>query len=374
MRIIYIAGVRIPTERAHGIHIMKMCEAFALLGHEVELAVPKRFNKIKKDPFDYYCVKRNFKLIKLPCLDLIPLDKYIGVMGLHIMEASFLFSLFFYLLDKKIDLLYIRDKLLLPLVFFKKNSIFEAHTFPKNPLFYAPFIKRVKRVVVITKKLKEQFGAKALVAPDGVDINKFKIQSPKSKIREKLGLPQDKKIVLYAGHLYVWKGVDTLLEAARNSQFTIPNLQFVFIGGTKEDIESFKVKAEGLKNVLIVGYKPHSEIPFWLRAADVLVLPNSGKEEISRHWTSPLKMFEYMASGAPIVASDLPSIREVLNSENAILVESDNPEALARGIVKALEDKSLSDRISERALSDVRQYTWLKRAEKILFQINHAKV
>lgn len=116
----------------------------------------------------------------------------------------------------------------------------------------------------------------------------------------------------------------------------------------------------------MVGHRPHQEIPYWLKAADVLVLPNSAKEKISRFYTSPLKLFEYMASGTPIVASDLPSIREVLNEKNAVLVKPDSPEFLTAGIMKVLENPYLSDKISKQAFQDVQNYTWEKRAEKIL--------
>ena len=85
-------------------------------------------------------------------------------------------------------------------------------------------------------------------------------------------------------------------------------------------------KAKGSENILVLGHKPHKTMPVFLKAADVLVLPNSAKEEISRSYTSPLKLFEYMASGRPIVASDLPSIREVLNENNSLLVSPDSSE------------------------------------------------
>ena len=76
MKIAYIQNVRIPTERAHGIQIMKMCEALARLGHDVELIVPRRSNLLKENPFNYYGIRKTFKIRKLPCLDLIPLNKY----------------------------------------------------------------------------------------------------------------------------------------------------------------------------------------------------------------------------------------------------------------------------------------------------------
>ena len=162
--------------------------------------------------------------------------------------------------------------------------------------------------------------------------------------------------------MYQWKGAKTLLEAARLSG---EDILFVFVGGTKKDIGAFKSQAGINKNILVAGHQPYQEIPFWLKAADLLVLPNSGEEDISRYWTSPMKMFEYMASGQPIVASDLPSLREVLNENNAVLVEPDNPKALAEGINKTLKNSAFSANISARALKDVQKYSWINRAKNI---------
>jgi glycosyltransferase involved in cell wall biosynthesis len=381
MKLIYIANARIPTEKAHGFQIMKMCESFALYNAndtnfyanatnkiEVELVIPKRFNKIQEDPFEYYGVKRSFKIKKLPCLDLIPLDKYLGNLGLWIESFTFLISAFFYLLFKKADFFYTRDKEILLLTLVKKNFIYEAHGFPQNYFLYSPFLKRLKRIVVITQKLKELFVKKGvpenkvLVAPDAVDLGEFDIKENQEDCRKKLNLPLDKKIVLYTGHLYSWKGVDTLAQA---SQYLPKNIEIYFVGGTPEDKKKFATRNSQFE-IKVIGQRPHSEIPYWLKAADVLVLPNTAKEDISKYWTSPIKMFEYMASKRPIVASDLPSIREILDENNSILVKPDDPESLAEGIKKMLEDKNLAEKISNQAFQDVQQYTWERRAENIL--------
>jgi GxxExxY protein len=181
----------------------------------------------------------------------------------------------------------------------------------------------------------------------------------KEKAREKLNLPIDKKIILYTGHLYSWKGVQTLADA---SKYLSNNCLVVFVGGTEEDIRNFQFPISNFQNVKLVGYRPHSEIPIWLKAADVLVLPNSGKEQISREFTSPMKLFEYMASGRPIVASNLPSISEILeDGKNALLFEPDNPQDLAEKINRILSDSNLSQRISTQAYEDVKNYSWDKR-------------
>jgi len=366
MKLIYTANIRVPTEKAHGIQIMKMCEAFAESG-EVELIVPQRLNPIKTDPFEYYGLARDFKIKKFFCLDLISLDKYIGHLALWIESVSFLFFLFPFIIFQKADIFYTRDKFLLPLCLFKKNLIFEVHTFPKNYFLYSPFLKRLKRIIVITQKLKDLLieqgisPDRILVAPDGVDLETFDIRETKEECRRRLNLSKDKKIILYTGHLYEWKGAQILAEA---SQYLPDDKAVYFVGGIKEDISRFKAQYSKFQ-IHIIGHKPYTEIPYWLKAADVLVLPNSGKKEISQHWTSPMKMFEYMASKRPIVASDLPSIREILNEENAVLVKSDDPEALVGGIKEILQSPEFSAKLSTKAFSDVQNYTWRKRAEKI---------
>jgi glycosyltransferase involved in cell wall biosynthesis len=265
------------------------------------------------------------------------------------------------------------------LSFLKKKLVFEAHRFsPKRSFFYKRFKNKNFKVVVVTKRLREDFikiGFKSeniLIAPDGVDLAEFDIEISKEEARNRVVLPLDAKIVMYTGHLFEWKGADILLQVAKlisNDQFLISKnneILFVFVGGTEHDIKSFIKKAEGLDNVLILGHKPHSQIPTYLKAADVLVLPNNDDEGIFSLYTSPLKLFEYMAAKRSIVASDLPSIREVLNDANAFLVKSGDPSALAEGICRAF----LDNQKIEMAFRDVQRYAWNKRAGDILFFLN----
>jgi glycosyltransferase involved in cell wall biosynthesis len=206
-----------------------------------------------------------------------------------------------------------------------------------------------------------------MVSPDGVDLEQFQITDTKESARAKLGLPQEAKLVVYTGHLYSWKGADTLADAASTLE---RGTLVLFVGGTENDVELFKGKYGEKGNVMILGNKPHDSIPLYLRAADVLALPNSGKEKISQLYTSPMKLFEYMASGTPIVASDLPSLREVLNDKNAVLVPPDSPMELARGLKELLADSGNASVLARQALGDVEQYDWKKRAGGILSYIS----
>jgi glycosyltransferase involved in cell wall biosynthesis len=106
-------------------------------------------------------------------------------------------------------------------------------------------------------------------------------------------------------------------------------------------------------------------------AADILVLPNTSNSMIS-NFTSPLKLFEYMTTGKPIVSSDLPAIKEILtDGENAVLVKAGNAKALASGIRRLLMDETLAEKISLQAQIDVHQFTWERRAQNILTFLNH---
>lgn len=365
MHILYVANARIPTEKAHGAQIMKMCEAFARLGHDVMLVIPWRFNPIKEDPFEYYGVERLFTIKKLPSIDLVDFGK----IGFLIQTFSFAKFAFLYSLFVKTDMVFSRDEIpLFYLSLIKKNVIYEAHTGTNN--FITRFLLRKKNIyiVAISQGLKEylqKIGCKKeiLVAHDGVDVKQFDVRISKEEVRKSLGIPLEKKIVMYIGRLGMWKGVETLLEA---SKLLTPdlNIQIVVIGGYEREIEPLQ---EQYPNVLFLGSRPYKDLAFNQQAADVLVLPNTGKDIISEKFTSPLKLFSYMASGTPIIASDLPSIREVLSEENAFLVVPDNPKKLFDEILNTLKSNNAQNR-AHNAKKDVNHYDWSNRAKLILNQ------
>lgn len=373
MKMIYLANARIPTEKAHGLQIMKMCEAFKNQGVDIELVVAKRINNQleKHDSFEYYGLNVKFPIKKLWLIDLVEWGKSFKGFSVPIQNTSFAISAFFYLLFKKTGIIYSRDEFsLFFLSLFKKNLVLELHTFPQSKISLYKFIfKRVKKIIVITNQLKKlvvELGInenKIIVCSDGVDLNQFEIKESKKECREKLNLPADKNIILYTGHLFAWKGIYTLVEA---SKFLSDKELIVVVGGMEYDRNKVKnfIKENNLKNIILIDHKPPEEIPIYLKAADVLVLPNSAKKEISAKYTSPMKMFEYMAAKKPIVASNLPSLTEILNQYNSILIKPDDPQALAEGIGRALNNKQ--EKIVNQAFEEVKKYTWQKRVEKIL--------
>ena len=379
MRLLYIARARIPTEKAHGLQIVKMCEAFAKIGIDVELVIPFRIQtRVLKgrNAFEYYNVKRIFDIKKLPAPDLIYFTSFLkGRLGIALFHAhSFIFSILalIYSLIKNPDIIFTRDSKIAYLLSFFKPVIYESHAFPSSKIeqyFERSAFRRCKFFIVITRNLKDIYKKnnfdenKIYILPDCVDIEKFDISVSKEEARKKLNLDTNEKIVVYTGHLYPWKGIYTLLEASR-----FLNAMVVLVGGLEEDVNKVKeyIKTNNIDNVLIVGHVEPEMVPVYLKAADVLVLPNSAKDLRSVYYTSPLKLFEYMASKRPIVASDLPSIKEILNEENAILVEPDNPKALADGINKVLNDTKFAESIAENAYCQVTKYTWDERSRAVL--------
>lgn len=362
MKIVYVVNARIPTEKAHGLQIVKTCEALAFLGQEVILVLPKRKNPIEDKIFDFYQIENNFKIVKLKCFDLVSF----GRLGFLLQSLSFGINALFFTWSWPAEVFFSRDEIIIFLLGIKKRKLFwEVHNGRTNWMV-RKIIPKLIGMIAITSGLKEYYqerglpAEKILVVPDAVDLEKFSIPVTRWESRQKLNLPMDKKLIVYTGHLYSWKGADILAKAAN----FLPEYLFLFVGGTDKDIGKFKLDYKD-NNISILGYRPYSSIPYFLKAADILVLPNSGDSAISRLYTSPMKLFEYMASGTPIIASDLPSIREVLNNANSVLVESDNPRVLALAIKELLTNESVSRKLAERAISDVKKYSWFNRAKSL---------
>lgn len=358
----------LPGDWAHSLQVMKMCEAFAGQGLDVELIVPRRSAKalINEDPFVYYNVARIFKITRLFCVDLIPGG--VGLFNFLLRTVSFLCAARLYLFFQSFDVLYTREQLA---GLFFGRPVYELHSLPRRISWLHKINWRKTRVLVaLTRFIKEQLveqgfrAEKILTAGDAVSLEEFSINLSQGEARQQLALPPDKKIVLYTGSFFThsWKGVDILLQAAA----LLPeNYLVVFVGGNEKEISQVK-KDYGQANLLFIGQKPHREIPLYLRAADILVLPNKRGDVNSEKYTSPLKLFEYLASGAAIVASRLPSITEALNEANAILVEPNDAAELAGGIKRAGENAPLAQNIARQALLDAKKYTWSERAKNII--------
>lgn len=371
MKLLYFANVRLPTEKAHGIQIMKTCEALASGDTDVRLIVPRRVNSIRKDPFQYYDVNRNFEIVRLPTIDLLFLP-FFKKLWFLIESVTFAKFSFVYALSHAKSILYTRDVwIAFFLTFLKRPLFYEIHDLPEHPSWiHRRAWAKSSGIIVISNGLREDLirsgisEEKILIARDAVQLEKFQIKESKEECRRRLNLPLDKKIILYTGHLYKWKGVGILIQAVKNID---TNFFLYIVGGTEEDISKLKSEHSKLKNIIFVGHQTHTKIPCWLRAADVVVIPTSGKEKIGSRYTSPIKLFEYMASGTPIIASDIPSTKEVVLEKEVSYFKSDDPEDLVRTIEHLFNNYDEVCRETEQlALHRVKEHTWNKRAEDII--------
>ncbi len=367
MRICYIASSKIPSASANSIQVMKMCEAFANAGVSTELIIPRRLPGEERvdDIWEYYGIGRKFEICHLP----YPFS------GKKLKEKYFALWASLYARILKPDLVYTRLlwavnwclRLGMPVVF-------EAHKFHQYkssrafPIFLKRrFSKNFLGMVLISNSLSDFYRKEGiseeqiLLVPDGVDVERFGISISKEKTREEIGIPPEKKVACYCGHLYREKGVETIVSCARLAG----DILFLIVGGSEEAVKKKKEETKDLENVLFTGFVPPSRVPAYLSISDVLLLPYT--EDSCRKYLSPLKMFEYMASGLPVVASDIPTLREILqDGRNAVLVRPDNPLALKEGIEKVLADERLGQRIAREAAREVREYSWEKRAQKII--------
>ncbi len=383
MRILYLADIRFPLERANGIQTAETCAALAARGHSVTLLVRPDTGRPPRDPWAYY--------------DLPPVDG-LGVRRARVRgpqaarRLGYLASALAHAMRREAhDAILTRDLgvaaaiLRLPSAW-RAPVVYESHGVAPVVGDMLPEVvsgarrasatkqrrlwRRERRVwrkadgyVTITKalaaELAERFGPRdrVTVVPDGV---RLPTRSP--------ALPAfgERPVVGYAGHLYPWKGVEVLLEALVD----LPQVSGLIVGGHPEESDLARLqtlaRALGLAaRVTFTGWVGRSDVVARLGQADVLVLPNPATPIASRY-TSPLKLFEYMAARRPIVASDLPAIREVLaDRDNAVLVAPGDPHALAAGIRRVLDDRDFARRLAERAYADVADYTWARRAARL---------
>ena len=359
MRLVYIANIRLPTEKAHGVQIMKTCEAFAALGHTVELVVPNRKTPIAEELFGYYGIQNRFQVTKLAVWDTVGF----GRVGFFLESVLFAYAVRRYLRGKSFDMLYGRDELVLARM--REPVVWESHTGSWGTSAQK-IAREAKKIVVITQGLKEFYvqkgisAEKIVVAPDAVNLDDFAHPESKEAARTRLGLPHDKKIAMYIGRLDGWKGSETLCEA---SNILPDDIVVAVIGGEPHQVSELSRR---YKKVKFLGYRPYKELPNNQVAADVLILPNTARDEISARFTSPLKLFTYMASGVPIVSSDLPSIREVVSEREVFFAQPDDPQSFANAIVNVANDLAGLVRRAGAARALVQRYEWKSRAKNIL--------
>ena len=182
------------------------------------------------------------------------------------------------------------------------------------------------------------------------------------------GVFEHKKIVAYCGSLFPDKGIEHILSVAG----TMPDVLFLLVGGQQTQLKMWQEYAisHGINNVRFTGFVDNSAVPLYLHAADALIMPYKTDQEIrvmDINTTSPLKLFEYMASNRPIISSDIPTIsRTITHGMDGLLARPNDIQELALYVNSVLEDNNLANNLASNAYKKVQQYDWKKRCEVIL--------
>ena len=400
-KLIYLLKARIPTEKAHGYQAMKTSEAFINAGVNLEVWIPRRINSIELSDTpveEYYQLENNIPINKMFGFDFIhlvnKLPDYLRFSRLvHIAALAnsvvYYFNVMFKIIGStKNSIYYTRDPILASFLAifmpdFVKNKLFvELHALSntqKRKIRQIKTLSKCAGVITVTSAMRErliEMGMSPdliLVEPDSVDLKQFDIPYNKSEARKKLNLNCDIKIAAFVGKFHTKgeeKGIPEILVAASKLVNKYADLHFYFVGGPLERVSKYKeiMSQLGLSanNIKFVEKRPVSEIPLWLKSADILLMPHP-YSEFYAFYVSPMKMFEYMSSGRPIVASDLPAIREVLEHNiNALLGKPGNPTDIENNISMLLDDENLRNMLSSEAKRTVLHYTWSNRVKRLI--------
>jgi len=411
MHIAMIAPSEIPARRANTLQVMKMAQALTIQGHRVRLVAPtsqppgrksRPENRLTWESLAYhYGLEHPFEVTWLYSNPRLKRYDYSwsavawaqGANENHPTGA---------------DLIYTRLPQAAALASWKGiATILEIHDLPQGtaaPWLFRLFLsgKGARRLVVITQALAndlagllrptrlafgikmhthadtssllEKLGALMIIAPDGVDLGRYADLPEPEQARQMLqaaciGLAPDRFTVGYTGHLYPGRGGSLLLNLAER----MPEISFLIVGGEPAEVESFKQEAQvrRLTNLILPGFIPNADLPLFQSACELLLMPYqqrvaaSSGGDIARY-LSPMKLFEYLACKRAIISSDLPVLREILNSKNAILVPPDRPEAWEQAIQSLKAQPDLRSRLATQARSDADQYTWEGRAQRII--------
>jgi len=360
MRINYLSASIIPSRTANSVHVMKMCEALAANKHDVTLFAIR--GKDTASAVDWYGTKAPFDIVYTER----PAGRVVGALSYAYRQRRAA-------VERPLPELFYGRFIygLAAVAGCGVPMIFEAHTLPSNAvqqrverwLFRQP---NFRRLVVISEALKEDYrravpGLDAdhiVVAHDGASFLAGCVTGSPGEWPGRADALQ----LGYVGHLYPGKGVEIVVQLAKR----MPEHDFHIVGGNEEELQAWSTIACG--NLFFHGFVPHAQLKWYYDHMDICLAPLQykvlveGKMDIGR-WTSPLKIFEYMAAARPIIASNISVLREVLtDGVTAELVAPDDLEAWQKA-VGALESKDRRETLAGNAYREfVGRYTWQKRA------------
>jgi len=209
---------------------------------------------------------------------------------------------------------------------------------------------------------------KIWVIPNAVDIHQFCFKSDSRPVRKQYHIPDDKIVVGFIGSMVPWHGIDMLLDSLGDMFASNLSIHLLLVGDDRR-INLASHPARLKEHVTFTGRIPHDAIPQYIAAMDIAVLPNSN------NYGSPMKLFEYMAAGKPVVAPQLGPIEEIITHKvDGYLFEQFNREQMVKFILMLAADKKLRQKIGINAKIKVfGEHTWEKNAQRTLLIYKHVK-
>jgi glycosyltransferase involved in cell wall biosynthesis len=379
--IVLLANARLPSERAQSLQVLQAAGAFARAGHATTLLHARRRSTPALasgvDLCTHYGLAAGARpqVVAAPCLDAIDLvPRALQYLPARLQELSFSRNAArwvrrerprAWVLCREVEAARQLARAGQPGLFL------ELHRVPGGAArrrWLLEAARAARGVVAISGGVAQDLAAlgvereRVTVAHDAFEPARFAHAPARETARAELGLGSG-PLVVYTGGLLPWKGVEVLIDAARE----LPQVRFAIAGGMPGDVARLRARAQGLANVRLDGFQEPARVPLYLAAADVLAVPNRSQPAISARYTSPLKAFEAMAAGVCVVASDLPSLREIFTHErDAWLVAPDDARALAQGLRSVLADDALRARLAAALAERAPQHTWDARAARLL--------
>lgn len=384
-KIFYISPSVIPSRSANSIHVMNMCEALSKQCDEVDLFIKLTSDNTKIEHFygidikNIYMHSPYFSATKA-------IELRIAIKSLVIYVKNIFY--------KNIEVKIISRNLYAAFIFgsiLNKNIVYETHSPEKG------FRKLLQKIILNSAKINTVVISEALkkillkhhslknsclpiiVLHDAAKSGQQKISSCEKIAKRKELLinlvPKfnDYQMICgYFGHLYPGRGIEVILDTAKKNKKNL----FMIFGGNESQINYYK-KNNNISNIIFGGFLRPSFVKDYMKIMDILLMPYQKSVSIgiknsnTVEWMSPMKLFEYMSTGVPIVSSDLPVLREVLLSKkNCLLVDASNSDDWNNAIELLTKDINLYDHISYNSYKEYENfYTWDKRVEKILENI-----
>jgi glycosyltransferase involved in cell wall biosynthesis len=370
MKIVCIAASFVPSNAANSIQVVKAAHALAVLGHDVTLLVPGDSGAAWEDIKRQYGLSRVFKVCWIR--ENLAFRRY--DFALKAVRAASRMAP---------DLIYTWVLQGAALSLWRGlPTILELHDRTAGTI--GPWLlkmfwksKTLHRLLTNTAALKQALieendldvtRTETLVAPNGVELERYQDLPSPAEARAALDLPEG-FTVGYTGHFYAGRGIELMAGLAK----ALPEVHFLWVGGKPDDVAFWKdrLQSSGIQNVTLTGFVDNIDLPQYQAAADVLLMPygtsiaGSGGGN-SVEIASPMKMFEYMAAGRAIISSDLPVIHEVLKERMAVFCPPDDIGAWKNALLALKDDADRRQRMGAASRKAVVQYTWRSRAERAL--------